>query len=358
MPSAERQAPPCPLVAEGCGGCDLQHARPDGQPELKVGIVVDALRRLGGIDEPPVVAGGALPAEGFRTTVRAGVDARGRAGIRRARSHEPVIGRCLVAHPLVDELLAEARFPGAEEVTVRVGARTGERLVVVEPSAVEAAVPDGVRVVGADELAEGRRAWFHEEVAGRRWRISAGSFFQTRPDGAEALIEAVRSAAGHALAPGSRVVDAYGGVGLLAGALTEGWDGADLARVQLVERAASSVADARVNLRPVGGASGVGGGRGRDGAIRVVRSDVGRWRPAPADLVVADPARAGLGRRGADRLAGTRAPVLVLVSCDAASLGRDAALLSDHGFELVEAVVVDLFPHTHHVEVVSRFVRA
>ncbi|MGZ4708160.1 MAG: TRAM domain-containing protein, partial [Acidimicrobiales bacterium] len=81
-PSADRVEPPCPSVAAGCGGCDLQHASPAAQPALKASLVADALRRLGGIDDPPVVVGAALPAVGFRTTVRAAV-VEGRAGFRR-----------------------------------------------------------------------------------------------------------------------------------------------------------------------------------------------------------------------------------------------------------------------------------
>jgi 23S rRNA (uracil1939-C5)-methyltransferase len=48
---------------------------------------------------------------------------------------------------------------------------------------------------------------------------------------------------------------------------------------------------------------------------------------------------------------------LVLVSCDAASLGRDTALLRDAGFEMTALTPVDLFPHTFHVEVVTVFDR-
>src|SRR5205807_3506345 len=82
-------------------------------------------------------------------------------------------------------------------------------------------VPEGVTVVGADDLAAGHRAWIHEEVAGRRWRISAESFFQGRPDGAEALVDAVGGALGDALTDGATVVDLYCGVGLFAGVLGE-----------------------------------------------------------------------------------------------------------------------------------------
>jgi len=340
-PSPVRVEPPCPSVVRGCGGCDLQHAVPGSQPGLKAAMVVDALRRIAHIEEPLVEAGPALPATGFRTTVRAAVDG-GRMGFRRHRSHEVVVtDTCLVAHPLVDEVVRHGRFGDASEVTVRVGAATGERLVVVDPFAQDVVVPDDVAVIGADELRAGRRSWIHEEVLGRRWRISARSFFQTRPDGAAALADAVTRAAGDALR-GARVVDAYSGVGLLSAAVL-GAEGAPAASVVAVERSASSATDAKVNLS--------------DLHARVVRSGVERWRPSRADVVVADPSRAGLGRQGVDVLHATRAPLLVLVSCDMAALGRDTALLTERGFRLERAELVDLFPHSHHVEVVSRFAR-
>ena len=56
-------------------------------------------------------------------------------------------------------------------------------------------------------------------------------------------------------------------------------------------------------------------------------------------------------------LAATAAPRIVLVSCDPTAAGRDVALLVGLGYRPVEAVVVDLFPHTHHTEVVTRFDR-
>ena len=56
-------------------------------------------------------------------------------------------------------------------------------------------------------------------------------------------------------------------------------------------------------------------------------------------------------------LAATHAATIVVISCDAAALGRDAGLLRAAGYDLDESVLIDLFPHTHHVEVVSRFMR-
>jgi 23S rRNA (uracil1939-C5)-methyltransferase len=344
-PSADRVEPPCAHVAEGCGGCDLQHISPSGQPALKTAVVADALRRIGRVPAPVVHTGPALSARGFRTTVRAAVR-DGRAGFRAARRHEVIpVDSCLVAHPRVDEILAVGRFNGCDEVTIRVGSTTGDCMVMASPTADGVSVPHGpvpIRVVGTDELDRGRRAWIHEEVAGVRFRVSARSFFQTRPDGAAALADVVRRAGGDELTAASRVLDAYAGVGLFAATVI-----APGARVIAVESNPSSVADARVNL-----AQGM-----EAGLAAVVRSRVERWRPRPVDVVIADPSRQGLGRDAAAVLARTGASVLVLVSCDAASLGRDARLLAAHGFDHDRSVLVDLFPHTHHVEVVSRFTR-
>jgi 23S rRNA (uracil1939-C5)-methyltransferase len=338
--SAGRVEPPCPEFDRGCGGCAWQYATPERQRDLKVDIVTDCLQRLAGLDVP-VTSAGPLPDLGYRTTVRLAIDG-GRAGYRRRRSHDVhPVASCLVLHPALDAILAEASWAGAHEVVLRAGARTGERLVVVDPSAAGVVVPDGVRLVGRDELAAGKRAWIHEELAGRRWRISAESFAQASPEGAEALGAAVVRAAGE-VAPGAHVVDAYGGIGLLGGIVAgsvDGWTG----RVTVLEQHPAAAADARINLA--------------DLDARVVRTDVERWTPRRADLVVADPSRAGLGARGVRSVAGAHAPTVVLVSCDPASLARDAGLLAAAGYGLEHVEVVDLFPHTAHVEAVSRFTR-
>lgn len=365
----ERVAPPCPQVAAGCGGCDWQHVAPAAQRALKARIVTDALRRIGRIPDPPEPdLGPALPVEGWRTTVRAVVDDEGRAGFRRHHTHDPLaVGECgcLVAHPLVDEILREGRFPPpVREVIVRAGVGTGERFVVCTPAVGDSWVPGAptptggnrpepgattagdspgppaAALVGADQLAAGHRAWIHEVVSGRRWRISAESFFQGRPDGAEALVDAVCSVLGEALVPGASLVDLYSGVGLFAGVLGERTGG----RVVAVESSRSAVADARINLADLEG-------------TRIVRSDVRRWRPSTADVVVADPSRHGLGADVVPRIGASGAAALALVSCDPGALGRDAGLLAAADWELKSVRLVDIFPHTAHVEVVTGWFR-
>jgi 23S rRNA (uracil1939-C5)-methyltransferase len=85
------------------------------------------------------------------------------------------------------------------------------------------------------------------------------------------------------------------------------------------------------------------------------------WKPLDRqrfDVAIADPARNGLGKPGAAAIVAARARVIVLVSCDPASLARDTTLLGAAGYRHEASVVLDLFPHTHHVETVTRFVLA
>ena len=135
------------------------------------------------------------------------------------------------------------------------------------------------------------------------------------------------------------MVDAYGGVGLFAVAAVP-----EDADVVLVESSPDACADARHNLA------------GR--RATVVESRVERWSPVDVHLVIADPAREGLGRAGVAVLSATGCDVLVLVSCDPVSLARDAALLAADGLRHRLSVVIDPFPHTPHIEVVTRFERA
>ncbi len=316
-----RIAAPCPAVGAGCGACQWQHVTLEAQRDLKREIVVDALRRIGRIEEPPVASTVALEGWHYRTTVRAAV-LDGRAGYRRFAGHDVVtVDDCAVAHPLVEDLLVSGRFPGAREVVLRCGARTGERLAAPLPGRVQAIVPDDVRF---DHL--------HEEAAGRRWRISAHSFFQARPDGADALAARVVEAADEVKA--ETVVDLYSGVGLFAGTLA-----ATGRHVTAVEGQPAAVTDAHVNLDDLG--------------VAVVQSDVDAWTATSADLVVADPSRAGLGRAGVATVVACDPARIVLISCDPAAMGRDIHLLAAHAYRLTSATPVDLFPQTFHIETVA-----
>jgi 23S rRNA (uracil1939-C5)-methyltransferase len=337
---AHPHAVPCPELAQGCGGCPLGEIPLAEQRQRRLELVQ---RQLAGVvPDPEAIDLVPLPGWGWRTTVRAAV-VNGRAGFRKRRSNDVVVvSGCPITHPVLEHVLTTARFDGCTEVTLRIGAATGQVLVVASPTATEVDVsdvtaidPDSIRVVGVDELDAGKRAWYFDELAGRRWRISAQSFFQSRPDGAALLVQLVREWVATGGTP-AHLVDLYSGVGLFAGTIPA-------ERVTAVENNRSSCADARVNLGDVD--------------AKIVISDVDRWHAARADLVVADPARRGLGGRGVGVIDRTRTPRAVLISCDLGSAARDLAALTAVGFSVNTVTAVDLFPHTELVEIVTTLSR-
>ncbi len=329
--SDRRVVPPCPAARPGgCGGCDWQHADADYQREIKAAIVVEQLRRLAGIERPVVVE--ALPGDGFgwRTRVRFSVDASGRAGFRRHRSHQvEVIDRCPIAHPLVEAAGVEGtRWDAVSEVEVAVSVGTGQRLV---RTAAGRGATMRVREGGA----------LTEKAAGRSWRVSAGGFWQVHPSAADVLTDAVMTG----LRPrnGERALDLYAGVGLFAGSLATavGLRG----YVTAVESSSVATTDAARNLAGLPQA-------------HLVRADVetalaNSNQFGAVDIVVLDPPRSGAGAVVVKGIAELRPRAIAYVACDPAALARDLASFAVAGYLLSDLRAFDMFPQTHHVECVA-----
>lgn len=337
-PSTDRVVPPCAHVADGCGGCSWQHLNPTKHLSAKSEIVRESLRRVAKLGDIEVRDGGSVPTNHARTSLRMAVMPSGRLGFRRAQSNEVIgIQSCLVAHPLLQDLIADARVSGAAEATLRCGSDSGDRGVWLHDERgrnVKTAVIEGI----ADDVQVGRRAIIRETVHGVTLEVTMSSFFQSSPQAAELIVSAVNDAAGDAALSGEDgpIVDAYGGCGLFAATLVD----LDVP-VTLIESNKSACADARRNLS--------------DHRARIEEIAFEQWQATRAGLVIADPARSGLGKAGVSTIIGTRAKTVVLVSCDAVAGARDIGLLVEAGYECDGVTVLDVFPYTHHVEVVSRF---
>jgi 23S rRNA (uracil1939-C5)-methyltransferase len=146
----------------------------------------------------------------------------------------------------------------------------------------------------------------------------------------------------------AHIADLYCGSGLFALALSG--RAAQVFGIEEDERAVEDAVQAAES-------AGIQNVRFRAGRVEGLISNLARMRDKPHAVIV-DPPRTGCdGRvlaRVADRLQPRR---LVYVSCDPDSLGRDAARLRDLGYTFRKAVMVDMFPHTAHLETVAVFDR-
>lgn len=361
--SKDRVPAPCPFSGPGkCGGCDWQHAKPGAQRRFKGEVIAEQLKRLAGLTpEEAGWDGTVMPAEGdklpagevpaWRTRVQYAIDAEGRAGLRKHRSHEvQVIDRCLIAAPGVTELGIEKReWPQIASVEAIAASGSADRQVILTPKPggrlpiVELDKPVSVLRIGEKDKQVHRvhgRPFVRERADERTYRVGEGGFWQVHPQAADTLVKAVMQ--GLMPRKGDMALDLYCGVGLFAGALGErvGEKGAVLG----IESGKRAVEDARHNLQDLD-------------RVRIEHGKVEQVLPRTGidsvDLVVLDPPRAGAGKQTVHHLASLGARRIAYVACDPAALARDLNYFAEVGYRVVKLRAFDLFPMTHHVECVA-----
>jgi 23S rRNA (uracil1939-C5)-methyltransferase len=341
VPSPHRVEPPCPHFGQGkCGGCHFQHIAYEAQAGFKQEVVIDVkVQDIIGAAEP----------WSYRNHVQFSVTPKGQLGFLRLDSHDIFpVQECLIIDALLDDLWAalDMEWPQLYRLSLRCGSATGDAMAIFEldhyedfdievdfPVSCVLLLADGEVVVMMGQ------PYLVEHVAGRDYRVSVGSFFQVNTAGAEALVALVRDY----LAPagGETLVDLYCGVGLFGLSLAE-----QVEQVIGVEQDPSSAADFRHNAQGLEHVELV------EGAADTMLPRIG----GPVDLLVLDPPRAGAGARVVGEIARLSPRRAVYVSCDPATLARDARYLVEAGYHLAEVQPVDLFPQTFHIESVALFV--
>jgi len=377
-PSPERRTPPCPYFGR-CGGCQWQHISYSAQAEAKRVQVADSLSRIGKIDDVEVgeTVSGPSP-YGYRNRLELRVakrpDGSPLIGMTVAGSDEIVpIDTCLLlperARKAPRAITGALRYLGGrsllaiDRVAIRVASRTRDLEVdlwgppgafprhavaktlgdAVKTTCVTRVLVKGDAKERADlkvEVLSGRGFW-HERLGAYDYKVSAPSFFQVNTVLAETLVAMVLE---RLEADGSdRVLDLYAGSGTFTLPLAE-----IAGEVVAIEGAGSAVRDLRANLESAGLWADVMPGD----AARAL-AEAGHF-----DLAVVDPPRAGMTAPVLQALVATGARRICYVSCDAATLARDARALTDAGYRLTSATPIDLFPQTWHVETVAVFERA
>lgn len=362
--SADRTTP---VVDAACGGNAFAHVAYERQLALKMDIVRDGFARIGRMALPEALPVHPSPPEGYRIRAQLHVR-RGRVGFFREGTHElcdpgragqlrPAAIEAIVRleaalatvpHALVSEIELAENVDGRQRVCHLELAPEGNPSGLASLAPVEGlsglswspAGADGSLALHGDPTVtdviacavQGRQA--HVELTRH-----ARAFFQANRFLLQPLVNNVAARVGR-----GPVFDLYAGVGLFAVALARlGWP-----EVVAVEGDPWSARDLETNAVQAGAALTV--------AHRSVEAFVSeRPRVGPGTTVIVDPPRTGLSRQALAGVLALGAARLVYVSCDIATLARDARLIVDAGYALGDVELFDLFPNTAHVETAATF---
>lgn len=344
-PSPKRIHPRCAHYTI-CGGCHYQHLDYAEQLDVKRTLLVETLERVGGIDHPPVEA--TVPSLfpwHYRNNVQFHLTPDGKLGFQTSRSHEVVpIRECHVLEEAISEVWPLIEVEAVSELT-QIGLRAGaggQTMLILEGSSRKPPVfsvdfplsavylgPDGSTVFAGDPN-------LTMEVLGRSFRVSPGSFFQVNTAGATKMVEHLL--ANLPLDGTPAILDAYCGVGLFSAFLAS-----RAGRVVGVEVLESACQDFAVNLDEFDHVE----------LYQGLLEEVLPYLDFRPDIVVADPPRSGIARRGLEAILAGQPSTIAYVSCEPPTLARDLRWMLAHGYHLEKVTPFDLFPQTYHIESIS-----
>jgi 23S rRNA (uracil1939-C5)-methyltransferase len=322
-----------------CGGCLYSHIAYARQLSLKGDVIRDAFLRLGRIPIEQPIDVAPSPERGYRMRARLHVH-QGRIGFYREGTH-------VLCDAAATDQLNPASLDAAAEAVADIE-RSGVRVSAVELAeniagderglSLEIAGQPGRVTAGQPSVTDPLAALTGDRVTNGELRRRPESFFQANRYLVPQLVGGVLDA----VPPDGDVLDLYAGVGLFSIAL------AGLGRLGIiaVEGDRASGNDLAQNARPFGA------------SITVHLDSVEGWLDSSRRLVptaIVDPPRTGISAAAMSALAKLRANRIVYVSCDPATMARDARRLLESGYRIESLRAFDLFPNTPHVETLGVF---
>lgn len=390
--SADSVRPACNHF-EICGGCSFQNLPYQLQLRAKEEAVREDLRRIGKIENPPLEDIIGCEDQYFyrnkmEFSFKPDEDNSLRLGLHHRGEWEKIfdVQKCLLQSESSNAIITRVRdffqqrnvpayhlsehYGYLRFLTIRESRGTGEAMLILVTNQGELEHKDEFiemirqgfpQVVSIVQLINSRKAnvamgesetilwgqnFITEKLGDYQFRIRPSSFFQTNSRQTEVLYDTARRLA--EFSPHERVLDLYTGCGTIAICIS-----GEVNSVLGVEVNPDAVAGARENAD----ANGVEN-------CRFEAADVKRFLDKMFDgnerfdTVVIDPPRAGIGRKIVSRIGRLSPEKIVYVSCNPSTLAGDLLEFGRIGYRLEKTVPVDMFPHTFHIETVSRLSRA
>lgn len=322
--SEKRITPKCDFFkADGCGGCDWQHADSQYQRELKLEVLVEQLERFGQVANARQISSinAVEPSQSnWRTRIRVVANDEGKWGFRKTRSHEvQVVDKCLIADNSINDVLK----------TLPVG-NPDDEILIVKSKEETIVYPVEKRAPSAPNSTQ--------EVDGHDFAVAGDGFWQVHPGAASVLSRQIKESV-----QGLKVesfADLYAGVGVLAHSLLQEFP---TANAIVVEADRSAAQNAKENLKSFKN-------------VQVSSERVDKWVRGVKnkfDVVILDPPRSGAGQTVMQQICRQTLQKIIYIACDPAALARDVLIAKKNGWKLETVVAFDLFPQTHHIESVA-----
>ncbi|MGK4134668.1 23S rRNA (uracil(1939)-C(5))-methyltransferase RlmD [Enterococcus hirae] len=196
-------------------------------------------------------------------------------------------------------------------------------------------------ILGDKEKVLYGRSYIEDQLLGKTYRISSKSFYQVNTEQTEKLYQTAIEFA--ALQKEDTVIDAYSGIGTIGLSLAD-----KVKEVYGMELVPEAIEDAQFNALT----NKIENAHYEVGKAETVMK---KWQDKgiKPSVIVVDPPRKGLDARFIASAIDMAPAKLVYISCNPATFARDAKLFAESGYEVKKVQPVDLFPQTHHVELVA-----
>ena len=353
--SKERIIPKCKHFGE-CGGCHYQHLPYEKQLIVKTEVLIDQLKRIGKIENPPVKPMVACPNPwNYRNHVQFHLTASGGLGYFRSADKlylsEKVlpITECHLPELSINHLWPQLEFePGMniERVSIREG-KEDDLMLILESDSPESPELEIEAEISVSHLYEENTVVIAGNdhvvirVLDRDFKVSAPSFFQVNTVMAEKMVEHLLEFL--PISQSTTLLDIYCGVGLFSAFFAP-----KCKTVIGVESSSSACEDFVFNLDEFDNVE-LYEGLAEDVLSKLVE------RIANPPYIILDPPRAGLDKQVVDGIIKLNPQMIAYVSCDPSTLARDAARLINGGYIMKDVTPFDLFPQTYHIESISIF---
>ncbi len=369
-PSPFRIKPECPVFMD-CGGCHLQHISYESQIDFKKEILVDTLRHIGKIDYTNIEILHDTPWH-YRCRAQLPIQKNGtvRIGYFSKGTHRVVnTDKCLINHEVIDnalhtirkriemsgvEVYDELRHTGnLRHLILKYGVETDQlhimfvtRKRVLPPTLYKRLSDELINLVGIVQNINSRRtnritgnaniildgrSYYEDKIRDKIFRIGPNSFFQINKPVFEKIVAEIKREIS-----GSVILDLYAGVGVIGICI------ADLVETVIAieenrDAVNAGIENARINnIRNI---------KFFPGKVEERISGIGH-----ADTVILDPPRKGVHREALQKLSEMKPQKIVYLSCNPATLSRDAQFLLNNGYQIKRICFFDMFPQTYHIE--------